>query len=81
MKHRHNAENGLILLAKASVLKYWDEAFLTSIYLINRLSTPILKGLIPIGAFLNISPDTITLASLDAPVTPTLETVINKNFK
>lgn len=37
-KHRRIVEYGLTLLANASVpLKFWDEAFKTSVYLINRL--------------------------------------------
>nr|ABA95721.1 retrotransposon protein, putative, Ty1-copia subclass [Oryza sativa Japonica Group] len=36
-KHRHIVEVGLSLLAHASMpLKFWDEAFLTATYLINR---------------------------------------------
>jgi IS30 family transposase len=36
-KHRHIIEVGLTLLAQASMpLKFWDEAFTTTVYLINR---------------------------------------------
>ena len=36
-KHRHIVENGLTLLAQASLpLKYWDEAYRTSVYIHNR---------------------------------------------
>lgn len=36
-KHRHIVEGGLSLLAHASMpLKFWDEAFLSVVYLINR---------------------------------------------
>jgi hypothetical protein len=36
-KHRHIVEVGLSLLAHAAMaLKFWDEAFSTAIYLINR---------------------------------------------
>ncbi|KAL5759986.1 hypothetical protein ACOSP7_018488 [Xanthoceras sorbifolium] len=43
--HRHLMETNLSLLAHASLpLKYWDEVFLTSVYLINRMPTPILSG-------------------------------------
>jgi histone deacetylase 1/2 len=41
-KHRHLVETGLALLAHSSLpLRYWDEAFLTACYLINRMPTPI----------------------------------------
>jgi histone deacetylase 1/2 len=37
-KHRHIVEIGLVLLAQASIpLKFWDEAFLATVYLINRM--------------------------------------------
>jgi len=37
-KHRHIVEVGLSLLAHASMpLKFWDEAFLSGVYLINRV--------------------------------------------
>jgi hypothetical protein len=36
-KHRHIIEVGLALLAHASIpLKYWEDAFVTATYLINR---------------------------------------------
>ena len=42
-KHRHLVETGLALLAHSSLpLRYWDEAFLTACYLINRMPTPCL---------------------------------------
>jgi len=42
-KHRHIVEVGLSLLAQASIpLKFWDEAFLTDTYLINRTPTRVL---------------------------------------
>ena len=41
-KHRHITETGLALLAQASLpLHFWDEAFLTATYLINRLPSPV----------------------------------------
>ena len=44
-KHRHIVENGLTLLAQASLpLKYWDEAYRTSVYIHNRLPTPVLNS-------------------------------------
>ena len=42
-KHRHIVEVGLSLLAHASMpLKYWDEAFITATYLINRLPSRVI---------------------------------------
>jgi histone deacetylase 1/2 len=47
-KHRHIVEVGLSLLAYASMpLKYWDEAFLTTTYLINRLPSKVIQSQTP----------------------------------
>jgi hypothetical protein len=44
-KHRHIVELGLTLLAQSGLSsKHWVDSFLTSVYLINRLPTPILKN-------------------------------------
>lgn len=51
-------ENGLALLTKASFpLKYWDETFRTSVYLINRLLTPLLNQKSPYEALHHVSPN------------------------
>jgi len=43
-KHRHVMEMGLTLLAQSGLSpKYWVDAFLTSIYLINWLPSPVLQ--------------------------------------
>jgi histone deacetylase 1/2 len=43
-KHRHIVEVGLSLLAQAHMpLKFWDEAFLTATYLINRIPSKIIN--------------------------------------
>ncbi|KAA0035483.1 retrotransposon protein, putative, Ty1-copia subclass [Cucumis melo var. makuwa] len=45
-KHRHIIEIGLTLLSQATLpLSFWDEAFSTSVYLINRLPTPVLDNI------------------------------------
>jgi hypothetical protein len=47
-KHRHIVETGLALLSHAHVpLKYWDDAFSTTCYLINRFPTPLLNYTTP----------------------------------
>jgi hypothetical protein len=51
-------EMGLTLLAQAGLSpKYWVGSFLTSIYLINRLPTPVLKNQSPFSKLFNRSPD------------------------
>jgi hypothetical protein len=47
-KHRHIMEVGLCLLAHASMpLKYWDETFLTTVFLINRLPSKVIAHATP----------------------------------
>ena len=47
-KHRHIVEVGLTLLAHASVpLKFWEEAFLTTVFLINRLLSRVINNETP----------------------------------
>lgn len=61
-KHRHIAEMGLTLLANSFMpSRYWDTAFETAVFLINRLPTEVLKGASPIGKLLGIKPDYIAL--------------------
>ena len=57
-KHRHIVETGLALLAHASVpIKFWDEAFLTATYLINRLPTRVLDNLCPLERLFKTPPN------------------------
>jgi hypothetical protein len=47
-KHRHIVETSLTLLAHARMpLKFWDEAYLTTMYLVNCLPTCVLDNLSP----------------------------------
>ena len=47
-KHRHIVETGLALLAHSSLpVRFWDEAFLTARYLINRMPTRTLQNSTP----------------------------------
>ncbi|WVZ95953.1 hypothetical protein U9M48_041653 [Paspalum notatum var. saurae] len=57
-KHRHIIEVGLSLLAQASMpLKFWDEAFPTATYLINRLPSKVIHDQTPFERLLHKSPD------------------------
>jgi hypothetical protein len=48
-KHRHIIEAGLSLLARASMpLKFWDEASLTTTYLINRTPSKVIHHQTPL---------------------------------
>lgn len=65
---------GLTLLAKASMpIKYWDEAFRTSVYLINRLPTTSLRGVSPIEALFKIPPQYNTLKTFGCSCYPNIK--------
>jgi hypothetical protein len=57
-KHRHIVEVGLTLLAQASMpLKFWDEAFTTTVYLINRTPNKVLNFATPLECLLHTKPN------------------------
>jgi hypothetical protein len=57
-KHRHIVEIGLSLLAHASMpLKFWDEAFNSAAYLINRLPSKVIKNDTPLERLFHKTPD------------------------
>jgi len=57
-KHRHIVEVGLSLLAHASMpLKFWDAAFLTAVFLINRLPSKVIGNETPYERLLGHKPD------------------------
>lgn len=57
-KHRHIVETGMAILAQSSMpLHFWDEAFLTACYLINRMQTPILQNISHITCLFQITTD------------------------
>jgi hypothetical protein len=57
-KHRHIIDTTLALLADNGVPKqFWDEACLTSCYLINRLPTPLLKIISPFEKLFSQAPN------------------------
>ena len=57
-KHRHIVETGLTLLANASLpLRYWDKAFTTTCFLINRLPSVVLHNKSPFEVLFHQSPD------------------------
>jgi histone deacetylase 1/2 len=57
-RHRHIVETGLTLLGQCHApLKYWSYAFESSVYLINRMPTPVLNYKSPFECLLKSSPD------------------------
>jgi hypothetical protein len=58
MKHRHIVEVGLALLAHASMsLKFWDDAFLVAVYLINRTPRKVIIYETPLECLFHQKPD------------------------
>jgi hypothetical protein len=61
-QHRHIVDVGLSLLAHAHMpLKYWDEAFATTTYLINRTPTRVIEYQTPLQKLSGATPDYSTL--------------------
>jgi histone deacetylase 1/2 len=57
-KHRHIVEVGLSLLSHAHMpLKFWDEAFLAAMYLINRTPSKVINFTTPIERQYDTKPD------------------------
>jgi hypothetical protein len=74
-KHRHIIEVGLALLAYASMpLKFWDDAFQTATFLINRLPTPILDHVSPIEKLFDSKPTYTFLRTFGCACWPNLWT-------
>lgn len=61
-KHRHIVEVGLSLLGQGSVpLKFWDEAFSTAMFLINRLPSKVIPKKNPFERLYHQQPDYASL--------------------
>jgi histone deacetylase 1/2 len=57
-KHQHIVEVSLTLLAHASMpLKFWDEAFLAAVFLINRLPSRVINNETPFLRIYSKHPD------------------------
>jgi hypothetical protein len=73
-KHRHIVEVGLSLLAYASMpLKYWDEAFLTAVYLINHLPSKVIQSKTPMECLFGKSGDYSLLRMFGCACWPNLQ--------
>jgi hypothetical protein len=72
-KHHHVEDTGLALLAHSGLsTKYWVDAFLTVVYLINRLPTPTLSHLTPYFKLFQRFPDYHLLRSFGCTYYPLL---------
>jgi histone deacetylase 1/2 len=72
-KHRHIEEVGLSLLEYASMtLKYWDEALLTAVYLINCLPSKVIQSQTPMERLFDNSHDYYLLRMFGCTCWPNL---------
>jgi histone deacetylase 1/2 len=72
-KHRHIVEMGLSLLAHASMpLKYWDQAFLTATFLINRLPSKVINDSTPLKLLFEQTADYSSLHTFGCACWPNL---------
>ena len=80
-KHRHIVEKGLTLLAQASMpFKFWDEAFRSSVFLINRLPTPLLGYKTPLETLFNTQPVYSQLKVFGCTCYPNIRPYNNQKF-
>lgn len=83
-KHRHLVETGLTLLAQANMpLHFWDEAFNTACYLINRMPSRTIQNDTPIHKLLKTQPDYSMLKVFSCACWPNLRAYIDRklNFR
>ena len=72
-KHRHIVEMGLTLLAHSSMpLKFWDEAFTSTVFLINRLPSKVIANQTPFERLFGTQPDYTFLRTFGCAVWPNL---------
>ncbi|WVZ90814.1 hypothetical protein U9M48_037076 [Paspalum notatum var. saurae] len=72
-KHRHIVEVGLALLAYASMpLKFWDDAFISAVYLINRTPSKVLDYETPLERLYHTKPDYASLRVFGCACWPNL---------
>jgi hypothetical protein len=80
-KHRHLIDTTLALLADSHLpQKFWDEACLTSCYLINRMPTPVLQNQSPFEKNFHTTPDYTLLKILGCACYPNLRPYNSHKF-
>lgn len=81
-KHRHIVETGLTLLAQAQMpLKYWSDAFQTSVYLINRLPSSVLQNRSPFEVLFSKTPDYMFLKTFGVSCFPCIRPYQKHKFE
>jgi len=77
-KHRHVLEVGLTLLAQSGLSsKYWVDSFLTAIFLINRLPSPVLQHDSPFSKLMKRAPNYTILRTFGCLCYPLLRPYAN----
>ena len=81
-KHRHIVEMGLTLLAQSRLpKKFWVDAFLTSILIINRLPTKVLNFSSPFECLFHLPPNFSYFRSFGCQYFPCLQPyMLNKLY-
>lgn len=81
-KHRHVVEHGLALLFHANVpKKYWVDAFMTSVFLINRTPSEKLKMKSPFSLLFGKEPDYSSLRVFGSRCFPYLREYAKNKFE
>jgi histone deacetylase 1/2 len=81
-KHRHIVEVGLSLLAHASMpLKYWDEAFIAAVHLINRIPSRVIQFSTPLERLFNEKPDYASMRTFGCACWPHLRPYNNRKLQ
>lgn len=81
-KHRHVVEHGLALLFHANVpKKYWVDAFMTSVFLINRTPSEKLKMKSPFSLLFGKEPDYSSLRVFGSRCFPCLREYAKNKFE
>ena len=80
-KHRHIVEVGLALLAGASMpLKFWDEAFLVAVHIINMLPSRVINNETPVERLFHTKPDYTSLRVFGCACWPNLRPYNNRKL-
>jgi histone deacetylase 1/2 len=80
-KHRHIVEMGLTLLAHSSVpLKFWDEAFATTVFIINSLPSKVIEDQTPFERLFGSQPNYSFLHTFGCVVWPNLRPYNSKKL-
>uniref|UniRef100_A0ACD5TNX4 Uncharacterized protein n=1 Tax=Avena sativa TaxID=4498 RepID=A0ACD5TNX4_AVESA len=81
-KHRHLVETDIALLAHSSLpVRFWDEAFITACYLINRMPTRVLGNSSPISRLFHEEPDYSFLKAFGCACWPNLRPYNNRKLE